>query len=52
MDAKYPADYSELCPECNESIYLGREFNVSDFEIEGLKVVWSNHHAANRVETK
>ena|SRR5258708_1913049 len=22
-DAKYPADYSELCPECNESIYLG-----------------------------
>src|SRR5260370_1271769 len=22
LDAKYPADYSELCLECNESIYL------------------------------
>ena len=29
-----------------------REFGMSDFEIEGLKVVWSNNHAANQVETK
>ena len=29
-----------------------REFDMSDFKIEGLKVVWSNCHAANWVETR
>ena len=24
-----------------------KEFDVSDFELEGLKLVWNNHHAAN-----
>ena len=29
-----------------------REFNISDFKLEGLKAVWNNCHAANRVETR
>ena len=29
-----------------------REFDILDFELEGLKVVWNSCHATNRVETK
>ena len=28
------------------------EFEISDFELEGLKTVWNNRHTANRGETK
>ena len=28
------------------------EFNISDFELEGLRMVWNNCHAANQVETR
>ncbi len=28
------------------------EFDISSFESEGLRMVWNNHHTANRVETR